>query len=263
MTRIFTLVAQSLLVAVFVHAPARSYGNADTASGGGTTFERGLSAFDQAKTPEDFLRAARLFQEVLDAGTVHAAVFYNQGNAFLRAGEYGRAIACYRQAERYMPRDARLAANLQYAREKAGVSVPTPGTWDRLCFWYGWVGYQETFLAMGTFGTLAFALGMIPVIWPSRRLPGKFAFASLAFAVLFGLLGATMWYDHDHVTHGVLTAEEVTARKGNGDGYQPVFKNPLSQGTEFTLVERRGDWLLVRLPDGHDAWIKESAAVLY
>ena len=79
------------------------------------TFQAAQQAFDKAQTPDDFLRAASLYQEILDAGLVSGAVLYNQGNAFLRGGHRGRAIACYRQAQRYRPRDPWLDHNLRCA----------------------------------------------------------------------------------------------------------------------------------------------------
>ncbi|MFO0949300.1 MAG: hypothetical protein U1D30_25880 [Planctomycetota bacterium] len=263
MTRVFTLLAHGLIAALFVQSPASSFAAATSADGTESTFQKGLEAFDAAKTPADFLKSASLFQEVLDSGTVNGAVLYNQGNAFVRAGEYGRAIASYRQAQRYLPRDNRLAANLEFAKEKAGLPHAEPSTWNRLCFWHGWLGYHEAFLAMGSFGTLAFALGIVPVIWPTRRFLERLALVSLTACLILGIAATTMWLDYDHWTHGVITAEEVTARKGNGESYQPAFKLPLTQGTEFTLVERRGDWLLVHLADGNDGWVKESATTLY
>ena len=86
-------------------------------------FQAAQATFDAAETPEDFLRAAGLYQAILDRGYQSGAVLYNQGNAFMRAGQRGRAIACYRQAQRYRPRDPYLDHNLRYA---LGSSTPTP-----------------------------------------------------------------------------------------------------------------------------------------
>ena len=51
----------------------------------------------------------------LDRGQISGAVLYNQGNAFMQAGQRGRAIAAYRQARRYLGPDLFLEANLAYA----------------------------------------------------------------------------------------------------------------------------------------------------
>ena len=86
-------------------------------------YQRALETFDQAAAPEDYLRSAALYQEIIDRGVVSGALLYNQGNAYMRAGQRGRAIACYRQAARYRPRDPQLQANLQLA---LGSGTPLP-----------------------------------------------------------------------------------------------------------------------------------------
>ena len=56
-----------------------------------------------------------MYQAILDRGYVSGVVLYNQGNAFMRAGQRGRAVAAYRQARRYLGPDPFLEANLAYA----------------------------------------------------------------------------------------------------------------------------------------------------
>ncbi len=63
-------------------------------------FQAAQAAFDRAAKPEDFLKVAAMYQEMIDDGAVSGAVFYNQGNAWMRARQPGRAIAAYRQAQR-------------------------------------------------------------------------------------------------------------------------------------------------------------------
>ena len=48
---------------------------------------------------------------------------------------------------------------------------------------------------------------------------------------------------------GVITADEVIARQGDGRSYEPSFKEPLHTGTEFDLLERRSGWFHIKLAD--------------
>ena len=57
--------------------------------------------------------------------------------------------------------------------------------------------------------------------------------------------------------------KEVVARKGNSDTYQPAFTQPLTEGTEFELVEQRGSWMLIRLASGEDAWVPVVSGEVY
>ena len=59
---------------------------------------------------------------------------------------------------------------------------------------------------------------------------------------------------------GVIIAQEVTTRKGDGERYAPAFREPLHAGTEFRQLEVRGSWRHIRLPDGQTCWIPARAA---
>jgi len=48
-------------------------------------------------------------------------LLYNIGNVYFALGDFGKAIAYYRRAEQYLPRDGRVIANLTVALEKANV----------------------------------------------------------------------------------------------------------------------------------------------
>ena len=56
---------------------------------------------------------------------------------------------------------------------------------------------------------------------------------------------------------------EVVARKGNAQSYEPAFTEPLGEGTEFQVVDRRGDWILIRLAGDQEGWIEDDTALVY
>ena len=60
--------------------------------------------------------AAQNYQMLIDAGIDDGAVYYNLGNAYFKLGDLGRAILNYKRAERLLPRDQDVDANLQLAR---------------------------------------------------------------------------------------------------------------------------------------------------
>ena len=57
------------------------------------TFIRSLEIFDAAKGPKDYRESASLLESLLADGFRNGAVYYNLGNAYFRAGEYGRKYA--------------------------------------------------------------------------------------------------------------------------------------------------------------------------
>src|SRR5262245_50565847 len=91
----------------------------------GPPFDSANLLYEQGK----FAEAASAYQSLLKSGRTSAAVYYNLGNAFFKAGQIGRAIAAYARAEQITPRDPDLRANLQFARNQVqGPTFANP-TW--------------------------------------------------------------------------------------------------------------------------------------
>jgi hypothetical protein len=61
---------------------------------------------------------------------------------------------------------------------------------------------------------------------------------------------------------GVVLADDVVVRKGNGEGFEPQFEEALHQGVEFRLVEERPGWLHIELANGMTGWIRSGQAGL-
>lgn len=225
-------------------------------------FQAAQQAFDTASSAEDFLKAAALYQEILDAGVISGVVLYNQGNAFMRGGQRGRAVACYLQARRYRPRDPRLDANLHYALDNGGAASPKKPVVEHLMFWLDWISYPGKF-ALSTYAALAtFLLAVSSLFWRKRALKYLTA-AALCLTLAVAVSAVYDWYRFGYLRHGVLIRDQIVARKGNADSYEPAFTKPLAEATRFRLIDRRGTWLLIRLAGSQEGWIPAQDAVVF
>lgn len=224
-------------------------------------FEQAEASFAEAATPEEFLRVAGTYQQLLDDGLGSATVLFNQGNAFVRAEQPGRAIACYRQALRLRPRSAAIRANLETVLAKTGGAESPPGWFSRLIFWHDDIGYGDKFVLVSVMLSLTAMLVLAGRVWP-----GRLIFRTALVLSMLSLLAVTSvlydWNRYERHEQGVVTSPEVTPRKGNGESYQPAFNRPLTEGTEFEVVEHRGHWLRVRVAAG-ECWLPDSDVVVY
>jgi len=224
-------------------------------------FQDAEETFATAKSPEDFLKAAAMHQAILDRGYVSGAVLYNQGNAFMQAGQRGRAIAAYRQAERYLGRDPFLEANLGYALGNPSATSRRPLI-EYLLFWQDWVSYPDKFFlaALGIAVTLVLAAAALFV---KRRLLARLTLVGLAISLLLIFSAAYDWYRYKARLHGVIVQNQTVVRKGDAESYEPALTAPVDEGTEFVVVQRRNDWLLIRLPGDQEGWVPEKTVVTY
>ncbi|MCP3905879.1 MAG: hypothetical protein GY715_19825 [Planctomycetes bacterium] len=262
------LIAMFLLVAA-VAAPAAALTDVQREQLLGeaaTAYDRGIEQRrrDPAGAKESFRAAALRFEQVADDGVVNGHLQYNLGNAWLQAGELGRAILHYRRAEKLIPGDHALTRNLAYARSLRRNRIAPSGERALGAALLSW--HESTGLAGRYVGfVVVFAvvwLGLLAHVFrpsaPLRWITGVAAVAALA---LGASVAADVLHDED-ASAGVILVDDVIARKGNGDGFEPQFEEPLHQGVEFAVVGRRPEWLHIELPDRSTGWIRDEQAGL-
>jgi tetratricopeptide (TPR) repeat protein len=225
------------------------------------TFIRALEMFDAAKTPEDYRQSAAVLESLLADGFRNGAVYYNLGNAYVRAGEYGRAIAAYRKAMPYRPRDPYLLANLQQAISAAPGHLPEPAPplWTHVLFWSEWLSFPEkaygafaAYVVAALLSAAAIFLRQPRVYWISAVL----VLCGTILAVDAGLAYADIAWSR----HGIVTTETI-ARKGIGKDYEPAFDQPLKDGAEFTILSENNDWVFGHFEGIGDGWLRREHTV--
>lgn len=229
-------------------------------------FQEAEQAFVESSKADDFVRVARLYDQISETGFVSGAVLYNQGNAWMRAGKTGRAIASYRQAQRHRPRDPYLAANLKNALAACGSdtsSTPETGVAGYVFFWQNWLSYREKFLLASAILFLTVLLSLVGQLVANRIAARRFVFVGGLLCVIAVISAAWDWHRFELTIHGAVAATESVARKGNAESYEAAFTEPLKSGTEFVVLETRNDWLRVQVGDAGTGWLSERDVVVY
>jgi len=225
-------------------------------------FQAAQKAFDAAEKPEEFVKVAAMYEELLDPPNnfISGELSYDLGNAWMRAKQPGRAIAAYRQAQRYLPREEHLKENLREAL-KAEPDAGRP-ILETVVFWQNWLSYPEKFYLAS--GAIAMTLLLATVLlFVPRRSVKRLVLVLAVFSVIAIFSALYDAWRFDYVEHGVTIVSEVVARKGNAETFEPALTENLPEGTEFRLVDRRPHWFYIRLAGGQEGWIPEAAAVIY
>lgn len=238
----------------------------------GPMLEEGQRLFQRASNTEEEQQAKDLYRKALDRfeyaveeGQVYnGRLFYNIGNAYYRLGDLGRAILYYRRAALLRPSDPNVRHNLEQARQRRPDRLPTSQEASLarvLFFWHYLVAPQaRAYVFVASFAA-AWIFGGLYLLQKRRRLLTAAVLSAVCAVLFFGSLvahGRQLW----RADEGVITAAEVTARKGDGIAYQSSFVDPLHAGTEFRILERRADWYRIELTDGRTTWVPADAATL-
>lgn len=193
--------------------------------------------------------AALKFQAAATSRQRPGKAWYNAGNAWFQAGALGRAIAAYRQAELDRPFDPKIEANLAAARAMALNDVPDTEPW--------WRRIPAAWLkAMAVIVNLVFwALLLLTLRYRHRSWGIVSAVCALVLCLIFALLIQKSWTEKQA---GTVVVGSVFGKKGPGYAYANAFNQPLHDGLEFILIERRGDWGRIELPDTRQCWVPTS-----
>jgi hypothetical protein len=211
-----------------------------------------------------FRTAAERFGQLADDGIANGPLHYNLANAWLQAGEPGRAILHYRAAEKLDPGNSRVQHNLEHARSLVRSRIAPSGERALGRALLGWHSGTTLRARFAVFAVAWLAFWIVLGVHLFRPRPWWRWLAPL-LAVAWLACGTSVAVDALAAggrLDGVVLVDDVTVRMGNGDGFEPRFEERLHQGVEFRVLERRAGWLRIELPNDMTGWIRADQAGL-
>jgi len=225
--------------------------------------EHSVSKPNQAK--DLYEKSAMRYERIIrEGGIQNGKLFYNLGNVYFRMKDIGRAIVNYRRAEQYIADDSNLKLNLKYAREKRLDDIEEKQetkVLKTLFFWHYDLSTKTRVLAFSICFMFLWIFAGIRIFTDKSFLAWCITVAAALSISFAGSLIAEE-LNLRKSRPGVIVSNEIIARKGNSETYEPSFKDPLHSGTEFTLIEDRGNWFLIELPDSRTCWVSSKGVEL-
>jgi tetratricopeptide (TPR) repeat protein len=204
----------------------------------------------------NFREAVASYQSAVQSGQLSAALFYNLGNAFYRAGDLGRAVLNYERALALEPHQPEAQANLRLVRDQAHALELKQTSLER--FVAKVTPAQCTVIAAVTFWLAAFAgAGWLLRRRRSPRLVALFV-VSLAFCGC-ALAALNVWENGNNGRAlAIVTGNKIDARLATADNAGTVLTLPA--GSEIKILSTRGDWVYAALPNDQRGWIPAQSA---
>ena len=276
MTRVRRAVALLLILALAAAAvaqePAAEPMDAGTLLGEAADLYRQADQLDnagQSAAAAEALRGALLrYQRVgSPTGWSNGRLAYNAANTHLRLGDMGRAVLMYRRAAELIPGDRNVRQGLAYARRLRADWIDEPvsaGVARVVLFWHYLLPTRTRAIAFLVLWGAVWAGVLLRMLVAGVRRQRWLRPAGAACVLLAAALVASLAAElvQASAPPGVITAASVVARQGDGHSYEPSFGSALHGGTEFRLLEDRGEWWQIRLVDGRETWIVAGAGEL-
>ncbi len=229
------------------------------ADGPAGDFFRGNASYADGR----YADAAAAYEQVAAGGVGSAPLWFNLGNAWLKAGDVGRAVAAYERARRLAPRDPDVQANLRFAREEAKVEAAPPPLAARLLVPLAfWATSDELLVLASVAWWVLWLLLAAARLWPMQQ-RGAVRGAIVAGLVLVIAGSAAVWRigTVDARQAAVVTAgRDVTVRFEPSASGTAHFEAP--PGTLLDVLAERDAWVQVARDDGVRGWIERSAITM-
>ena len=231
-----------LALCIFCLASARAAGDVSQ------SFDAANRLYEQGK----FADAASAYENLIQSGSVSPALYFNLGNARFKAAQVGRAIAAYRQAEKFSPRDPDIRANLQFARNQVQGPTLPPGRWER---WLANLTLNEwTALTATAIWSCLLALALQQIRPALKSSLKNVAVGSGVTAVVLGIFLAADWSITAQPTV-IVTAHDAALRTGPLEEAQSVI--PLHDGAELPVLDTKDNWLQLGIGQ-RVGWLKRE-----
>ena len=220
----------------------------------GANVNADFSSANELYAKGKFADAAAAYEKILQTGGRSPALLFNAGNAEFKAGNLGKAIAAYRQAELLAPRDAELRANLAFVRNQVQGATLRESSWQK---WTGSLSLNEGATLTAVLFWLMFGLFIArqirPELAPKLRTATRLA---VTLTIFSGAVLALQAANHFSSSIAVVTGLEATARSGPFDDAQSAFT--AHDGAELRVLDRHDDWLQVANGAGKTGWLNQK-----
>lgn len=219
-------------------------------------FQKGNQAYEQ----QDFRQAAEFYERALDEDGPAFVLYYNLGNAYYNLRDVGRTILNYERARLLEPRQEDLLFNRRHVLAEAGAAQPEFGRWNFLLENFT---LNEMALAATALFWLALLLGGFG--FPRAARKRRFPYASLAGAILLGVMGATSAIAAAHLADTRYSPQfaVVTAETGVEARSEPSMASvkvaTFSPGSQLFILSTRGKWSYAEFQNGQHGWLPRKS----
>ena len=224
----------------------------------GQSVQQTFDKANQLYQRHEYDSAAILYERLVKAGYDNPELYYNAGNANLKARRLGYAVYYFEKALQRSPGNEVIEHNLELAKQQASDKIDQIPTLFFIRWWHGLLHlHQSNTWMIGSvilFWVLIFFVGWRLLKRPAPRWT---RWIILLTAVLFciylsGAMGT--WYQRTHHNFAVIikSNEQVKAAP---DADSPDLL-VVHEGLKVRVTDAVNGWRKIQLTDGKEGWVQ-------
>lgn len=226
------------------------------------SFCNDLKDAEKAYDSKNFKISIHHYQKLINEGYKSYQLYFNLGNSYYRNNELGKAIYYYELASKSNPADDDIKINLAIATSKTIDKVNSKENFFITAI------KTNILLSFSTFTWSIFTISFISLasilffifINSNNILIKRISFIGTCFCfILFTLsyfLGYTSLKSKSENKFAIITSKEIKIL--NEPTISGISKFNLHEGTKIRIVENKGEWILIKLDNGNEGWIKTT-----
>lgn len=212
---------------------------------------------NQAYQDEHFSEAVNGYEKLLADGVRSGKLHFNLGNAYFRDGRLGKAILHYHRAQKYLPGDADIAANLALANQKRQdppideEAEDISRSFNRLAHM---LPYSITYW-IALLGLLIGGLASLTLVIKPKA-PKALGYIVVIGCVLGLVFSGAAWLQFRQLTRqdlAVVVVREVDVLSGPSNRETVSFT--IHEGISCRIMDLSNGWCRIRLANGYNGWI--------
>jgi tetratricopeptide (TPR) repeat protein len=221
-----------------------------------------LSKAEKAYDNKNYKEAIACYQKLINEGNKSYELYFNLGNSYYRNKELGYAIYYYELARKLDPNDQDVQINLGIASAKTTdkidakenffvnavrsnvVNVVSTDSW-------AWLSVILAFITCALFFTFVHS-GVMSL----KRVSFVFSIIAAIALVVVYLFGVSAVNSKKENKFAIVLLKEVKITNEPNAG--ATMKFALHEGTKVRIVEANSDWVLIKLDNGNEGWVKQS-----
>lgn len=219
-----------------------------------------LTKAEKAYDTKKYKEAIDAYQKLIKDGYKSYQLYFNLGNAYYRNNELGRAIYYYELARKVEPDDEDVRINLGIAaaktidkidsKENFFISAVKTNLLSSLST-SAWAWLTVFCISLSAILFFIFVNSEILLLKRISFLVSSILFVSFLISYFLGYSALKDRYENKFAI--VLNNEIKILNEPT-----PIAKTKFSlhEGTKIRVIENNGDWLLIKLDNGNEGWVK-------